>query len=431
MIFCFTPRALFLCVIFLTAFVNRPALGRVSGQLKSSADYYFSSIGEPTDDLIPYLSLEVSQKHRISKRWRWQWRALALSNPESPHSPEKLYLDAPEAFMQFKSADLTLRGGMNTVNWSVVDGISPSNVVNSTAFFDPSRTLRRGSPMIEAEVGGEKLSLHIVYIPIQSRPVLPSVDSRWLPRKILVNSSALGEVVLPPLLEYEYDPHRSLSGALRDNIGARLSSHLGSVDAFLMHFEGAAPQPKASVAVTAILGPPHIALSPVRITPVSYRVRTTGMGLIWARQKWIHRMETVYQHTLTNDPLVEPWSWTSVLGTETSLDLGSRSVTLLAQYYYTQNPQAADNLITSSYRLLDRTAVLGARWSFSDELTFKGSVLYETKTEGLFAYLGLDQRLSDAMRWGVAWRSFSAHKPGLIKTFADNDHVNLELTYSF
>ncbi len=123
--------------------------------------------------------------------------------------------------------------------------------------------------------------------------------------------------------------------------------------------------------------------------------------------------------------------WSNVLAMETTLDLGTTSMIWLAQYYHTVNPREADNFISSSYRLFDRTAVVGARWAWSEKLTFTGSVLYETQSAGVFATLGFEQKLSDKLRWGLSWRDFSAREEGLIKTFDRNDHAALDLTYYF
>lgn len=430
-------------IFFILSF-GPSAYASYSGTLKSSTDIYPAHLGEPTDDVVPYLILDANGKNKISKKLRFQWHLYGLSNPESDYAPEKLYADLPEANLEWKaSSSLRFRAGMNTVNWGVTDLSSPSDVVNPSAFFHPLRIIKRGSPMIEADYDREIVRVHAIYIPRQQKSLLPSEDSRWLPRKFLLNvNTDYGRIGLPDFFEYEIgkdevltngSKHYTLSNnALDHNAGLRLSSHLGSLDLYAMHFEGAAPQPKVRPDITIVSqGSGFEAQSPIRLRPLFYRVRTTSGGFVLAREKWIFRAESAYQHTISEDPLLQPWSWASVAAIETNLDIGSSSMIILLQYYYTVNPQAADNMISSSYRLFDRTAVIGSRWSLSEKWTITMSLLYESVDKGLFALAGFENKLSDSLRWGLSWRDFSAQEDGLLKTYDKNDHANLELTYYF
>jgi hypothetical protein len=420
-------------IIFLLTFATASHAG-VSGQLKSSTDYYPTTIDKEIDDLVPYLMLDLNGKNKLARKLRFQWHAFALGNLESESEPEQAYGDLPEAFVEWKNSILRMRLGMNTVNWGVVDVSAPSDAVNTQALFHPLRTYKRGAPMLEINGGDEAFALTALYIPIQQRPLMPSADSRWLPRQFLYNVVSEGyRVVVPETLEYRFLPPQSLDHALENNWGVRLTSHVGSLDLSAMHFEGAHSSPKARLEITAVPGGVNelITTNPIELTLVTYRVRTSGAGLVWARENWIHRLETAYQHTISEDELLQPWSWSSVYATETNVDIGSQSATLLFQYYYTVNPQAADNMISSSYRLFDRTPVLGFRYPLSDDVTATGSVLYETGTKSMFWMAGFDQKLSDTLRWGLGWRDFSAQEDGLIKTFEKNDHASMDLTYYF
>jgi hypothetical protein len=199
-----------------------------------------------------------------------------------------------------------------------------------------------------------------------------------------------------------------------------------------MHFEGAAPQPKMRPHITIISTPEGFeAVSPIGLTPVYYRVRTSSLGMVWALENWIYRFESAYQHTISEDDLLQPWAWANVLAAETTLNVGTSTVVLLGQFYYSKNPQPPDNLISSSYRLFDRTAVFAARWAFSEQMTFTGSLLYEGNTKGIFWMAALERKLSDSLRFGVGWRDFSAQEEGLIKTFDKNDHATVDFTYYF
>lgn len=405
------------------------AKASVSGQLKSSTDIYAQKLGEPTDTVVPYLNLDLNGKEKISKKWRLQWQASVVSNPKSQTAPEKLFPDVKEAFIQYKESPLELRAGYNTVNWGVVDISSPSDVINPSAFFHPLRISKRGSPMIEAQIQEDNWSLHAIYIPRQQKAALPSADSRWLPRKFIINEQVQGiKILLPDFFEYQIDSSQELDHALDHNSGLRFTAHVGSFDLSLMHFEGAAPQPKVKPIINMNANEVQ---SPVLLRPIYYRIETTGLGVVLAQESFILRMESAYQHTISDSPLVQPWSWSNVVGIETNVDIGSTTATVLAQYYYTKNPQSPDNMISSNYRLFDRTVMIGTRWAYSDELLFTASALAETTTSGFFLMASFEQKLGENLKWGAGWRDFSASKDGLLKTFDRNDHANIEIIYYF
>lgn len=413
--------------------ISPSGVASVKGQLKSTTDYFTDPVDERVDRLIPYLSVEMEQKLKHSSHWRTQWKVFGFSNMEAEGSPEQAYFDVPEAYIQYRKSKFETEVGMNTLNWGVVDASSPSDVVNTMSFFHPTRPIKRGVPMVHVQWGEESLRLEGVYIPKTRRPQMPSPDSRWLPREYLKNISyGQDRISLPSFFEYSILGQETLTHALDHNAGARLKGHWGDWDMQLMHFEGAAPQSKIRPTITIDATTSEVrALSPVGLTPVTYRVRTSGVGLVWAKESWIVRAESVYQHTISQDELLQPWSWSNVIGAESAIDIGTTQINGVLQYYHAENPQSADNLPTSNYRLFDRTFLLGLRLPASDDMIWTSSVLYESLTAGFFWTVGFDRRYTDTMRWGLSWRDFSAREEGLLKTYDRNDHIEFELTYFF
>jgi hypothetical protein len=163
--------------IFAVLTVALPAVGwssfaraaSFSGQIKSTTDAYPESLGSKTDDVIPYLSADLSGKHKFTRSTRLQWRLLGMSNLVAEGAPEKFYGDVPEAFIEKKLKKWKFRAGMNTLNWGVVDVSSPSDQVNTSALMHPLRSLKRGAPMIEASYDRESFAIDAFYIPIQRR----------------------------------------------------------------------------------------------------------------------------------------------------------------------------------------------------------------------------------------------------------------------
>ncbi|NJL26135.1 MAG: hypothetical protein HC902_13870 [Calothrix sp. SM1_5_4] len=106
-------------------------------------------------------------------------------------------------------------------------------------------------------------------------------------------------------------------------------------------------------------------------------------------------------------------------------------MTWIAQYHYVQNPRAPENLLSSTYRLYDRTIVVGTRWRTTDAMTLKASALFEIQQQGFAWMAGFDQKLEGSLSWGLGWRDFSAKRRGFLRTFERNDHAVLDLTYLF
>ncbi len=88
-----------------------------------------------------------------------------------------------------------------------------------------------------------------------------------------------------------------LPAALEHNAGLRLNSHLGSLDLFAMHFEGAAPQPKVKAEIVINTNNGIETQSLIKIKPVYYRVRTSSFWFcVGARQSDFARRERLSTH---------------------------------------------------------------------------------------------------------------------------------------
>jgi hypothetical protein len=412
----------------------------VSGQLKSITDYYPQTLYEPVDDLIPTLHGQLSGKAKWSKSLRVQWKLLASSNLVAegdaktyPARTESFYGDIQEAYIEKKFGQQKISLGYNTVNWGVMDLYSPMDAVNTSVLFHPVRSQRQGAGMLQWGFSGDWLEADALYIPWQTPPLLPDMDSRWLPRKFLVNvSSANGKIYLPDQLEYQQLRPEALRQALQHNGGLRLAAHIGRVDISAMHYEGAATTAKVrpTISVTTV-GGAYTARSPIQIAPLYARMRTSGLGLVWATDQWIFKNENVYQAAVTKDPLVQNWSIQNVIGAETNWNIFDGTLTTIFQFYYAHNPESSDNTMGNYFRLFDRTPVTAFRYAVSDDLTILSSVLYESKAQGFFFIAGFEQKLKDALSWGLSWRDFSARNDGILKTYDRNDHGSMELTYFF
>jgi hypothetical protein len=326
------------------------------------------------------------------------------------------------------------------VNWGTMDIYSPMDVVNQRVYFYPLDPPKRGAPMIDFQVADNGWSFTALYIPWQAKAILPSTDSRWLPRQTLLNlQDNEGKLLLPTNPQYNYGDATQLNDALENNFGFNLSKHWDSLDVHLIYFNGTTSEPTfnwttATPAQTVSLTPPVLQLNgTITLLPVYYRTETTGFGFSTTAGPVIIRGETAYTNAISSgaNDYFSAWSWQNALGVEKNFDFSSTTLTVVLQYYNGKYPNPADNLISSRVRLFDNTPALGFHWSLSDDKTIYGMVMYEIPQDGAIAVLGYQMKLTDSIHWDISYRELTANKPGLIQTYNDNNHADMKLIYYF
>lgn len=408
------------------------------GELRSKTEFYPADLGKPTETIVPRVGLSIEHMEKYSKRLRSSIKGTFEANLVSRNQPENYFADVQEAYIERRGRRTKLRLGWNTLNWGLLDIFSPMDVVNQRAYFYPLDTQKRGAPMLETQWNPRGWEASAVYIPYQSRPVLPSKDSRWLPRTQITNiQTNNGTALLPNQPDYYIGEARHLDRALQHNYGVNIRRQLNGLELRGMYFEGASSSPSMDVqAVSTLVSfvPLITQLSgPIHLHPIYYRTRTSGGGFTGQIGDVIVRGESVYQSSVSapGDQPFSSWSWQHGLGLEKNWEIGGYQVTQLLNYYHGQYPRSASNLPTSGFRLFDETVLMGFRWAVNDETFFYGSGFYNITQAGVFWAVGYQTKIKDTVRWDISWRDISAGKTGLLKTYDKNDHALMELTYFF
>jgi hypothetical protein len=409
------------------------------GSLQSNTQFFPSDLKAPTQTLIPRISLELEETQKLTKSWKYSFKGYGESNLATEGQPEKYFADLSEAFVEWKKPSLKARLGWNTLNWGVLDLYSPMDVVNQRIYFDPFNSQKRGAPMLELQWNPKSWGISAIYIPFQGRSLLPSSDSRWYPRQVLMNlKSDQGQLLLPQKVEYNVASPVQLNNALENNFGFNVEKRWDEIDLHAIYFDGAAVSPSAQVVEqsTLIHFPPdaiYQGTGPITLHPLYYRTRTTGFGFTANTGSLIVRGESTYQSTLSpvSGQPFSSWTWQNGLGLEKNWEIGSGTLTQIIHYYRGQYPRSTDNLPTSSFRLFDDTLLLGGRISLSDDKFVYASAVYEFPQAGIFWTLGYQAKLKESLLWNISWRNISAQKAGLLKTYAHNSHASMDLTYLF
>jgi hypothetical protein len=408
------------------------------GQLRSKTEYYPDNLGPPTETLIPRVGIELEHLEKTSKTVRFSFKGTFDSNIASHYAPENYFGDIQEAYLEYRKRTFKFRAGYNVLNWGLLDGYSPMDVVNQHVYFNPFDSSKRGAPIVELQWNPSGWEMSAIYLPVQSKPIFPSKDSRWLPRQQLFNfTTNQGTAILPDHPDYDIGRDSQIDHALNNNFGFNIKKQWSSLDVRAEYFEGASPSPTGAFAGQshAVSVVPQVVQvdGTVVIKPVYYRTRTTGLGFSATTGSVILRGESVYQDATTapNGQAYSDWSWQSGVGLEKTWSIGSQDIQMIVHYYTANYPHSPDNLPTSYFRLFDDTAVLGLRAPITDDNFFYGSVLYNILQEGLFWTVGWQTKIKDAVRFDISYRDISAGRPGLLKSFDKNDHGLLELVYFF
>jgi hypothetical protein len=409
---------------------------KFGAKLDYESYYYGADLGHPTRTNDQILRFEPTYDVKFNKRTRITIKPTLRSNLSTKESPENFFFNPKEAYMEVKQSQFRVRLGENTYNWGAMEAYSPLDVVNGRTLFNPLAADKRGAGALDLLFEGKSFQIQALYIPYQARTLLPSTDSRWLPRNLLLNTvSGNDSLLLPPTFDYYYPYSEGITAAVQNNYGFKASARTGDFDFNAVFFEGSAITPQVRPIVTAdiISINPNVlqARSDIGLIPVYYRQQTMGANIVWAPSDLIVRLESSYGKSLSDSTIVPPWLWQSALGIEKPTSLGSTSLTIIAQTYYAKNKDPIDNLVSSSNRLFDKAVVLGVRWAYSDDKTFLFSSLYNYKDHSYYLHLNYDWKITDHLKWTIGGDLLEGDPDTLLGTYNKNDRVTMLFSYFF
>lgn len=420
-----------LTLLILTA---QGAETRWNGTLSSETFTYFEEAPDPTRTVDTLIWLKPELDVKINKRSRFFLKPILRINPSTEESPEYCFFNPAEMYWDIKLKSLRINLGSNIHNWGNLDGYSPLDIVNGKTLYNPLASDRRGTPMVDIALSGEDIKFQALFIPKQARTLLPSADSRWLPRQFIVNASNENEtVLLPSTFQYYYPGYIEFNHALDANFGARLSKTWGALDSHLIYFQGMSNNtqisPTFQADVVAIDPLVLQARSDIGIYPVYFRTETTGVSFVWAPSDIIFKLESAYARTMEKHPTLPDWSWQSGLAVEVPSQIFSLNTTTVFQYYYGENKDPAENLVSSSSRIFDRAALIGQRVEWMDGMDSFVSLLYDYENQGHLIIAKLNYSLSDNWKASGELDFLDGDDDSILGTFKNNDRFVFTLSY--
>lgn len=207
--------------------------------------------------------------------------------------------EAVEAWLEWRTARLDLRGGLQHVAWGRLDGVPPSDLINPRDYHDPlvddAEDRKIGVGAVSAtfylpelpRLDARELRLQLLWVPFGVPPRLPLLAERWFPAATRVPDSlrlpaTIGGVPLPDrTIRVDFGtandaPPRTFG---RSGGGVRLGGTLARADWDVYHYTGPVTAPFVTLdAVLVNRGPVEASdlEALARLRQESGRVHMTG-----------------------------------------------------------------------------------------------------------------------------------------------------------
>jgi len=354
-------------------------------------------------------------------------------NDQAPQAQHTTFGDITEAFLEYRIlSNLRFRGGYNIFNWGVLDGYSPLDNVSPQVLLKPLDPVKRGSLSLESKWELEDSQFVLLWIPQQSKSILPYKNSRWLPRDFILNyNTTFGDVTLPPNLDYTYKKSTELDQSLTHNWGLRWIKRWDHFDLYLSHFEGSSPSPQIRPELNITLGQ-QITVSPqVKLQPVFYRQRTSGFSFVYFTDSWILRGESAYKHSISQSDGLTPWSLENGLGLELSSSLLGYNILYLLQIYHSNYPDLSSNFPISHSRIFEEALSFGLRWSFSERNTLSLKLLHQLKTQNYVGGISWNTPFWGSSKAEFSYDFIDGEVRSLLGTYKNNDSLSFKWIYYY
>lgn len=361
----------------------------------------------------------------------------ALTQPKQVSNSEQFFYDFREANLQIRARPFTITLGNQIFNWGVMDGFSPTDMVNAKRLVSPLNSDKLGAPAATVGWNLGDFNLEALYIPIQRRTILPGEDSRWLPRSVYLNRSFEGYTLrLPTNLQYYYLEQETLNRADHDNFGGRFRGQVEGVDFSLVYYEGMSNAPGISLQASATVVSSSVLQfdKNVGLKPIYYRRRVAGGSIVAPIGDVILRYEGAYTQQISQSSLTKPLPGDfheHALSLEYDFPLESGKLTAQLQATRAQYKTSSENGTTSLGRIFDRGMIAGLRYAPDDHWAILGTLVYDTLRSGSVSVLNIDYKAMDTMTISVYASIIDGQGLTPLGTYTKNDLGALNIRYDF
>jgi hypothetical protein len=381
------------------------------------------------------IDARIKERYSFNRQFHLSFEPWFRADGLTRSPEERSYFEPHELSLEWKKSAHKIKIGFSTESWEGTDLFNPMSFLHAKNWRDPLNSENRSSPGVFYSDQIAQFSWDLVYIPWQSKAVLPGDNSPWWPRQFNLPVQNPNQVLLLPLqAAYRLQSDEILNHALDNNIGLRIGYHGSRFDLSLAGYQGSASPPLLTpiVNLTPVeVSPQQIyqLQSPILIQPTYYRQQLIAGALIVPMGTWILHLADQYSQSLGDDPRLPGWLHYGVLELEKTWSIRGQSLVSFIELIASKRPDSTSFSSVSS--LTERSVALGFRWPFTENWTWTSGAFQEEKSKSAFVHSALAWNFRENWREELAGDLFLGPPDSTLGNYTHNDRIQEQITYSF
>lgn len=427
----------FLSTILILIAVPLPAFGewKYSGNAGPYLNALTFSSSEETPTKKAGLMTEMKLEKKFNSTLRFRTDFLLRNDFLARDSVEQFQWIPKNFYVQKKYQSFVFRAGLQTLSIDGPDIINPADVIHAKNWIDPTAPLTMGSPGLSVAQDFNSWNWEVLYIPVQTTPILPGKHSPWLPRENrLPIESENTEMRIPKDVKYKYLPGEEISNAREHNVAFKLQQKSENIESQFIFYDGLNQSPFITIDAQATLvasSPTTILLleSPVGLRPLHYRQQALAGTFLLPFNSWAIKGGVNWLKPKGNDNRLPTESRSGVLGIEKSFETSFGLITFIGQHIRQEN--LSKNQISFLRSIFERAWSAGVRVPFGEETTLLAGGIYDEIGRSSLSQASLNRRLSNSWSIEGGAKFIQGPKKTLLGLYDRYDSYQLRALYSW
>ncbi|MBY0517328.1 MAG: hypothetical protein K2P81_10490 [Bacteriovoracaceae bacterium] len=400
---------------------------------------YFNGLNFGTSHNVPTQKAGLQTEHRLEKKINSQLKFKSdiwiRTDYNARDEVERFQWNIKNLYLQSKYKTMALKLGYQTMQTDGPDIINPADIVHSKNWVDPTNPVSLGSAGLSLAQEKNAWSWEILYIPSQTKPVLPGAHSPWLPRenRLPIESQNL-ELRIPNDVTYRYLSAEEINHATRNNVAAKIARKTENLEMQLVYYNGLAQSPFLLTEVNASLislSPKQVLMvdGPVKLKPLYYRQQAMAATFLIPFESWAIKGGANIQKPETNDSRVPKETYTGVIGLEKSVETPIGLITGVIEHV--RQKKLNENQISFLRSLFEEAWTAGVRIPWGEETTFMLGGVYDQVGGSSIYKFNVNRRLSTSLTMDFGTQHIQGPQKTLLGIYQKYDSAQFKLVYSW